>query len=219
MANEQIVWMSGEDPEMVGAIAAAQATFLEFARQAELERFRIVPAFHAIAMKAFFPDPAQPGCGEHMFVTDISTDGKSVTGTLASDPNNIPGLAAGQQVTFPVANVSDWFLAADEKGIGGFTVDVMKKHMSVEQRAELEQCEPLAWYRRRTGTARAELESVPVCRECGVRDLIGRPYRGGVCGWCANGFTRCECPECGAPLLRQLNAPRECHRCLSARSN
>lgn len=216
MANDQIVWLSGEDPEMGRAVAAAQETFLEFARQAELDRFRMIPAF-SVAMKAFFADPTEPGRGEHMFVTDISTDGESVTGALASDPNNIPDLAAGQQVTFPVANVSDWFLVGpDGKGLGGFTVDVMKKHVPAAQLAELEQCEPLAWYRHRATTAQAELDSVPVCRECGVRDLVARPYRDGVCGWCVNGFTRCECPECGAPLLRQPNAPRECHRCLNA---
>jgi uncharacterized protein YegJ (DUF2314 family) len=217
---DTIFWISGEDQEMGHAIAAAQATFNEFARNAELDKFRLIPAFSNASIKAFFPHPRIPGRGEHMFVTDISVSGKAVTGTLASAPNDIPGLRADQEVTVPLANVSDWFLVPnDEKGIGGFTVDVMKSQLPADQLAEWEQYPPMAWYRHRTNTdARAELDAVPVCRQCGVRDLLGRPYQKGVCGWCSNNFVRCACPECGAPLFRQPDAPRECHRCLSAKS-
>ena len=66
--SDEILRVEAEDPEMARAILAAQVSFPEFARQAELEHFRVVPAFEMVAIKAFFPDPARPGSGEHMFV-------------------------------------------------------------------------------------------------------------------------------------------------------
>lgn len=217
---DPIFWISGEDPEMGRAIAAAQAMFTEFARHAELDKFRLIPAYSSTSIKAFFPHPSKRGQGEHMFVTDIAVSGKAVIGILASDPNDIPGLKADQEVTVPLANVSDWFLVPnDGKGFGGFTVDVMKRQAPADQLAEWEEYPPLVWYRHRTNTdAQTELDAVPVCGKCGFRDLIGRPYQNGVCGWCTNNFFRCDCPECGAPLFRQSNAPPECHSCLRAKN-
>src|SRR5262245_47463842 len=141
VASEAILWMAGDDRAMARAIAAAQSTFLEFARQVELENFRTVPGFEEIAVKAFFADSTAVDYGEnmfdkhgeHMFVSDISTDGKSLTGVLASEPDAVPGLSAGQEVAFPVSRLSDWFLVTGGKGVGGFTIDVLKKQLSPAQ--------------------------------------------------------------------------------------
>src|SRR5262245_56925121 len=100
MADNNIVWLSEADQEMAQAIAAAQDVSYEFARHAELERWRLVPAFDAIAAKAFFPHPNRPG-GEHMFVSNIATNGEMISGNLNNDPNDLPGLAEGQTVSFP----------------------------------------------------------------------------------------------------------------------
>jgi hypothetical protein len=48
-----------------------------------------------------------------------------------------------------------------------------------------------------------------------MRDLIADSYRDGVCGLCLNRGVRCDCPDCGAPLIRYPDAPRECHHCLN----
>ncbi len=52
-ANTDIHWTAYENPEMWARIMFAQATFLDFARCADLERFRVVPAYDDIAIKAF----------------------------------------------------------------------------------------------------------------------------------------------------------------------
>jgi uncharacterized protein YegJ (DUF2314 family) len=182
-----------------------------------------VPAFTQIAIKAFFPDPTSPTQGEHMFVSDVSTDGKVITGTLDSEPGSPRlGVKAGQKVTFPISRLSDWFLVEKDKGVGGFTIDVLKRQMTRAQLREYEAEPPLLWYRHRsTLDANTEIESVPVCSRCGNRDLteafrLRRPsgYQDGVCGLCLEGAVRCECPGCGAPLIRYPKAPGKCHRCL-----
>lgn len=214
-ASEALHWTSAEDPEMARAIKAAQASFTEFARHAELEYFRIVPVFTHVGVKAFFANPTRPGSGEHMFVEQILMDGKKITGVLNSAPQDIPNLKEGQRVTFPVSDLSDWFLVLNDKGLGGFTIDVMKRQMRPEQLKQYESQPPLAWYRHRTSLdAQSELERIPVCKKCGQRDLIAYSYKNGVCGLCANGAARSECPTCGAPLFRHSGQPPQCAACL-----
>lgn len=215
--SDNVIGISAGDREMARAMEAARATFPEFARQAELEHFRIVPAFESVAIKAFFADPARPGHGEHMFVTDVATDGTTVTGTLASEPGFESDLREGQEVTFPVYHVSDWFLVTGGKGIGGFTIDVLRRYFLKDQGKSYDAYPPYSWYRHRQGTTAVdELNAVPVCPKCQVRGLpLGSP-QGDVCGICANNGIRCNCPRCGAPLIRYPDAPRECYRCLNA---
>ena len=208
-------WTAAEDPEMAQAIQAAQATFTEFARHAELEHFRVVPGFTHIGVKAFFSIPKRPGSGEHMFVEQITTDGKTITGILTSTPHAIPNLHEGQRVTFPVSDLSDWFLVQRDKGLGGFTIDVMKRQMDPDELKQYESQPPLAWYRHRVKlNAKSELARIPVCNQCGHRDLIATSYTDGVCGLCANGAIRTKCPTCSAPLIRNANQPRKCAACL-----
>jgi len=193
--DEPLHWTSAEDPDMARAILSAQASFTEFARHAELEYSRIVPAFTHVGVKAFFSNPRRPGSGEHMFVEQITTDGRNITGTLASTPQAIPNLREGQRVTFPVSDLSDWFLVIRDQGLGGFTIDVMKRQMRPAELKQYENQPPLAWYRHRTKwDAQSELDRIPVCKKCGQSDLIAASYRDGLCGLCANGTARSNCP-------------------------
>lgn len=203
-------WMVGEDPEMIRAIEAAQATFLEFARQAELENFRPDPAFDEIAIKAFFPHPDQPDDGEHLFATFVATDGEIVEAILDADPYCVPGLAEGQRVRFELKYLSDWLLVVNGRGLGGFTVGVMMRYMS-EAHFDYP---PYCWFKSRQIDAKDQLRKVPVCTSCGLQDLIEELYRDGLCGPCLERFARCTCNTCGAPLLRQAGRPHLCALCL-----
>ncbi len=220
MAENDIFWLSGQDSDMQRAIAAAQATFAEFARQIDMEHFRIVPAFDTPLVKAFFPHPDDPTRGEHMFVTEISLDGQTVHGILASEPNDIPGLSDGDDVSFPISRVSDWFLVDGEYGFGGFTIDVMKKQMPPKQWKAFRDQPPLSWYRhRKTSDAISDQARLPVCESCGERDLFGEQQPVNPCGLCRNELKRCSCPSCGAPIIRPPDAPRECYNCISSKDD
>lgn len=218
MSDPGIFWISGENEEMGRAIRAAQDTFPEFARHVDLERFRIVPAFHTVAVKAFFPLPDDPVRGEHMFVAEVSTDGRTITGVLNNDPNDIPDLKAGDRVSFPLSRLSDWLLVTGNRGYGGFTLDVMLRHFSPEQFRYFGSQQPICWYLHRSGTdAISQMEQIPLCIRCGERDWLSEPYREGVCGLCRNDFKRQKCSTCGAPILRLPDAPSECAICLAAK--
>jgi uncharacterized protein YegJ (DUF2314 family) len=209
-------------PEVRRAIAAAQATFPQFARHVEsecirramAERLGVAPIYDQIYLKALFVDPVDPNYGEHLPVTSFYTDGKTVTGVIAEDATSLD-LRDGQEVSFPVERISDWLLVrVDGLALGGFTIDVMARQMTEAERAAAAHHPPYRWYRDRAMTAVEQLESVPVCRQCGQRDLTTQSYRGDVCGLCSSGARRCDCTRCGAPIFRGLQDPQQCYHCL-----
>ncbi len=213
-------WLAQQHPDMAQAIHAARSHFPEFARQAELERWRALPAFDDVLVKAYFPNPEAPGQGEFHFVTDIIIGPDTLTGTLASAPAGITTLSIGDEVTVPLENIADWFLPFSDQGVGGFTVDILKRSIPPEKRKQYESAPPVSWYKHRTGDfdAQAQLQSVPVCTTCAKRDLIAQSYKNGQCGSCSNHLARCECPTCGVPLFRPPGAPPKCYACMNAAS-
>lgn len=222
MTDNNVMWMAGDDPQMVKAYENAQRSFLEFARHAELEQNRIVPAFENVSVKAFFPiDPNQTDGmsateGEHMYVADVSTDGKTVYGTLNNDPQHLRWLKDGDTVSFPISRLSDWMLVpgGSKAAMGGFTIDVLKRQMNPQELSEYEQYPPLKWYTHRVKTtAMDDLKQLPVCKKCQKRDLIASSYQDDICGLCTNGLARCNCQSCGGPLIRPADAPQVCKRC------
>lgn len=214
--NAKIFWIEAEDLEMATTIKLAQDSFVEFARMADLEHFRLIPVYDDIAIKAFFPNPGEPSVGEHIFLSDVSTDGKIVSGTLNASPNFESELKEGETVSFPITNISDWFLVMKGKGIGGYTVDVMWNRFSQANRDLFRDSLPFAWYIDRLDsnrTAQMELLAVPECTECGQREFHASSYRGTICGICANGGRRLQCQQCAAPIIRFANQLPQCHRC------
>ena len=207
-------WLVSQDEEMAVAMRAARASFWEFARNVELDRWRIVPAIQFALIKAYFPDPQTGMHGEFHFVDDIMITKSGVVGTL-----NAPGRETHDtQVRVPFDQICDWFLVLGESihpgGIGGFTVDILKKEIPLSERQEYESHPPVSWYRHREGlSAQDELDQVPSCRQCGRRELIEFSYRGGKCGCCANGLERVKCEQCGIPLIRSSEQPKLCFLC------
>ncbi|MGE0490962.1 MAG: DUF2314 domain-containing protein [Vulcanimicrobiota bacterium] len=209
-----IDWKKTEGAQMAQAVREAQATFEEFARQAEFEHFRQWPAFEEAALKAFFDDPSQPDSGEHLFLRMLWTDGRTVRGRLASEPSFESSLHAGQVVEFRVERVSDWFLVSKGRGLGGFTLEFVADHLRGE---EFERFAPYVWFVEREVSAQEELEAIPVCRRCGRRDLVVEGYENGLCGVCLHDGEACRCQQCDGPILRFPDTPRLCHQCLQAR--
>jgi uncharacterized protein YegJ (DUF2314 family) len=204
---------------MASAMQSAQDTFWEFARNAELERRRIVPGYTAILVKAFLPSQDSSDHGEFHFIDDIVISKTHVTGTL-NGASRACGLEMGDQVCVPVSNVCDWLILPgignQGRGIGGFTVDVLRQSIPPEQREEYESHPPVSWYRHRQDvTALDELLEVPKCVECGNRDLMDFSYRDGKCGCCTNGLERTNCSKCDFPIVRPAGHPTVCFSCES----
>lgn len=132
---------SAEDEEvaMQAAYSAARATFKFFWRELSWEYRRIVPGLDLAAVKLAFPvdgdDPDAP-LFEHMWVGDVQFDGETVSGTLLNDPDDIASLQAGAEVSAPLAELEDWMYVIDGKVYGGYTIDVLRRAMAADERAE-----------------------------------------------------------------------------------
>lgn len=204
------------DGKWLEPVQHAQATFREFARIAELERFRMLPTFTTIAIKVFFEAvPGKPMFGEHMFLSNIFTDGKTITGTLDSSAWRRKDLKEGQEVTFPIEYLSDWFLVRGDEAWGGFTIPLVLDELSEDDREMAKQAPLFKECLSRNMDATEQLLALPVCKKCNQRNFMMEPsYDGGVCGICRNDGWRCDCPKCGAPLIRFPQAPKLCVRCM-----
>jgi len=212
------IWLETESVAMATAIRNARASFWEFAREVELENWRTIPAHDAALIKAYFPETGPKKVWEFLFVDEVVITRSAIKGTLVSQPKYVRGLAPEQAVTVLIENVCDWFLVIGGKGLGGFTVDVLKKTIPPDRLEEYESQPPVSWYRhRKSTTAQSELDQVPVCKKCNKRDLTDMSYREGLCGCCANGLSRTTCPTCGVPLIRSNAAPQECFSCVTAK--
>jgi uncharacterized protein YegJ (DUF2314 family) len=181
---------------------------------------RIVPAYDATLVKAFIRSKDDPTIGEFCFIDDVLIGKTHVLGSF-NGFSTVLGLEMGEPVQVPVEDVCDWLIASDgmihKGGIGGFTVDVLKKTIPAGKRAEYEAHPPVSWYRHRNKlgiTAQDELNQVPVCKDCGQRSLIDYGYKDGRCVICISGIQRVDCEKCGVPLLRYDNDPKTCKGCM-----
>ena len=131
-----------DDPEMQQAYQAAQASFRYFWRELSWEKRRIVPGLDMTMVKLPFTDgPRTDGNSEfeQMWIGEIGFDGDSVSGKLLNSPNWLTSVRAGDAVSVPFGNLTDWMMTTDGRAYGGFTVNVMRSRMSRRERDEHDQ--------------------------------------------------------------------------------
>lgn len=141
-----ILWLEGEDPEMVAAIAEAQRTFGQYREELQREAIRAVPAVEDHGLKVFFPSPSNPRAGEHMWVNDVDFGEEVMRATLRNDAGWIPGLSEGARVTFTADRVSDWFFVIGGVVHGGFTIKVVLGRLTPEQFALYQDDSPACYF-------------------------------------------------------------------------
>jgi hypothetical protein len=196
-------WLLSKPDGLFVAVMDAQASFLEFAREVEQDRLRPKSNYQAVMIQAYM--------GQFVYLTNIFTNGKFITGTLAD----------GSEESFPIEYLSDWYLVAagQDDGLGGFTVPYTLSELSDFDKNRTLCLTPFRWFtHRKRITAENELFQLPQCEQCKLRYLgIDRERKDGICQICREGGRRCNCPACGAPLIRFLDQPEVCTRCASRR--
>jgi uncharacterized protein YegJ (DUF2314 family) len=88
-----------------------------------------------------------------MWIHVSQADEIGVSGELASEPQFLLGCAEWQEVSVPRERVSDWilFFGLNQRVVvppvrGGFTLGVIWKRMSAEERAGCGTEEPFCWF-------------------------------------------------------------------------
>lgn len=139
---EPIFYFNNDDPEMQEAYARAQATFRYLWRELSWEYRRIIPGLDFACVKAPFwdedgeKDEAGNPRVEQMWLSDVSFDGETITGTLINSPNWLTSVAEGDEVSLPLSGITDWMYAIGGEAYGGYTVNLMRKRMDPDERGE-----------------------------------------------------------------------------------
>lgn len=73
---------------------------------------------------------------EHVWVRDVSWDGKVFHGRVDSQPLAVTNLRLGQEITVTPEDLTDWMFVKDDKLMGGFTTRVLYRRLSPEEKAQ-----------------------------------------------------------------------------------
>ena len=127
-AEDKVVNFGEDDAEMNAAIAAARKTLPVFWKHLQAK------PDEASSLKVGL---ATSNGHEHIWVSDIEAKGDKITGRLANDPDNLPGLKLGSPVSFTESQISDWAYAKNGKLYGHYTTRVVIKHIDPAEAAQV----------------------------------------------------------------------------------
>jgi uncharacterized protein YegJ (DUF2314 family) len=132
--QDRIVEFQSSDAEMNAAIADARRTINDFLKvlaspKSDQQNFSV---------KAPYPTKSHPG-QEHIWISNLSFDGKLLHGNVNDEPGDIADLKNGDRVSISPSQISDWMYLEDGKIVGGFTIRVIRNHMSAGEAADFDQ--------------------------------------------------------------------------------
>ena len=141
MNDNHGVRLVSHDQDMQAAQEQARLGFRNFWKEVATDYNRIVPALSAAIVKCGFPvdDPSSPVEIEQMWIDNIFFDGANVCGELINEPQHVSSLSVGDAVLVPKSGISDWLCQIDQTVYGGYTIQVMREHMSDAERANHDQ--------------------------------------------------------------------------------
>ena len=131
--NDDVIEFNGDDQAMNQAILEANKTFQNFETSFKDPQ----EGYESFAIKVRFD--TEDGGGEHIWVGNLTSDGKSYRGTVNNEPQLTKVVKYGDQVTIDPQRISDWMHL--DKGVlkGGYTIRVMKKNLSEEEKKVFDQ--------------------------------------------------------------------------------
>lgn len=136
----QIISVAKDDAEMNAAIAEAQRTLPRFWDEREKEKDRFIGL-----LKVYFTDPGIDDSGEHMWVQVTKHDPKQNVGVLVDVPGWLKSVKEGDTIQFPDSKITDWLFVQNHRAEGAFTVKLLRKRMSPEERRAHDESYPFTF--------------------------------------------------------------------------
>jgi len=123
-AEDRVVQVADDDAAVKAAMAKARASLLTFWKSFE----KPGPGEAAFNLKVALMGPSKKV--EHVWVKSIRrlANGK-FTGKIDNHPQDLPGVKAGDVVTFSEAEISDWMFTRNGKIVGNETMRPLLAHM------------------------------------------------------------------------------------------
>jgi len=128
-----VVLVKTEDNEMNIAIESAKKTFKTDFHTALLSKN---PDYSNFVIKQRF-DVANGG-GEHIWIGDIVFDNGEYHGIIQNNPMEPINVKLGDKVVVNIDNLSDWMYYDKNIVKGAFTVKVLRKNMTDEEKKQMD---------------------------------------------------------------------------------
>lgn len=145
----------GDNPlmslENAGEAEASAKKAEEAKQKAAADKARSTVETLITALKAPQPNQAsfqvkkafdEAGTTEHIWLSDISLEGESFTGTVGNDPQLVKNVKFGQKATVAKSEISDWMFIDNGKLSGGYSIRAMRETMTPAERNAFDQTLP-----------------------------------------------------------------------------
>ncbi len=132
---DQVTYVAGNDPRMNAAIEKARSTIRTFTTALKSPK----PGQSSFSIKMAFTDG---GNTEHLWLTPVTFDGTTFTGTVNNDPEKVMTVKIGQKVTVTPDKISDWMFIENRKLVGGETIRALRAGLSPGEQAEFDKSVP-----------------------------------------------------------------------------
>ena len=120
-----MVYVGEDDPEMNKAIETAGRTVQTFIDALRSPK----PGQKGFAIKKQFKEGER---GEHIWLTEVSYDGKLFHGTINNEPVNVKNVKLGEKASVAPSDISDWMYVENGTLVGGGTIRVLYNRESSE---------------------------------------------------------------------------------------
>ncbi|MCX8525143.1 DUF2314 domain-containing protein [Chryseobacterium formosus] len=128
-----VIFVENQDNEMNEAIENAKKTFKTDFHRALLSKN---PNFSNFVVKQRFDTP--DGGGEHMWIGDIVFDNGKYRGIVQNEPMQPLDVKLGDEVVVNIKNLSDWMYYDKNIVKGAYTVKVLRKTMTDEEKKQMD---------------------------------------------------------------------------------
>jgi uncharacterized protein YegJ (DUF2314 family) len=128
-----VMYFKNSDEEMGAAVKNAQETLSEFQKAIQSRN----PNYSNFTLKEKFD--TSDGGGEHIWIGDIQFKDGKYYGIVQNEPVDTRILVKlGDSIEVPIERISDW--KYNDKNIvkGAYTIKVVRKYMSPEEKREME---------------------------------------------------------------------------------
>ncbi|MBD8083463.1 YegJ family protein [Chryseobacterium caseinilyticum] len=128
-----VVLVKSEDDEMNSAIENAKKTFEKEFHTALLSKN---PNYSNFTIKQRFDLPDNNG--EHIWIGDITFKNGKYKGVIQNEPYEQIGVKLGDTVDVDIYNLSDWMYHNKNIVKGGYTVKVLRKSLTHEEKKQMD---------------------------------------------------------------------------------
>lgn len=124
--------VEGDDIEMNKAIQTARATLHKFNSALSAKD----TAFNTFTLKVGFPTP--DGGKEHIWMSDIVFDKNQYSGIVNNTPEWVTSIKLGDSILIKTGDITDWMYYEGDKIKGAYTMRVIRKRMTAEERDQFD---------------------------------------------------------------------------------